>query len=85
MPSVFGAVGDADRLEVTVIGATVNLSAKLEKANKTLGSEAVVTQAAYDLAKRQDYVPAHPPRFIAASVEGIESDVALAVWDRADR
>ena len=84
-PIVFGTVGDADRLEVTVIGATVNLSAKLEKANKTLGSEAVATQAAYDLATQQDYVPARPPRFIATSVEGIESDVALAVWDRVNR
>ena len=84
-PIVFGAVGDADRLEVTVIGATVNLSAKLEKANKTLGSEAVVTQAAYDLAKLQDYVPARPPRFITTSVEGIESEVDLAVWDRVNR
>ena len=84
-PIVFGAVGDADRLEVTVIGATVNLSAKLEKANKTLGTEAVVTQAAFDLATQQDYVPLRPPRFIATSVEGIGSEVAVAVWDRADR
>ena len=81
-PIVFGAVGDADRLEVTVIGATVNLSAKLEKANKTLGSEAVATQAAYDLAMQQDYVPARPPRFIKTKVEGIESEVALAVWEK---
>jgi adenylate cyclase len=84
-PIVFGAVGDADRLEVTVIGAAVNLSAKLEKANKTLGTQAMATQAAYDLATQQDYVPARPPRFITASVEGIETEVALAVWDRVDR
>ena len=81
-PIVFGAVGDADRLEVTVIGAPVNLSAKLEKANKTLGSEAVATQAAYDLAVRQGYVPAHQPKFMTTSIEGIESGVALAVWEK---
>jgi adenylate cyclase len=84
-PIVFGAVGDSDRLEVTVIGATVNLSAKLEKANKMLASEAVATQAAYDLAMQQDYRPSRPPRFLTAKVEGIESDIALAVWDRIDR
>ena len=84
-PIVFGAVGDADRLEVTVIGATVNLSAKLEKANKTLGSEAIATQAAFDLATQQNYVPARPPRFISTNVEGIGGDVALAVLDRVDR
>jgi adenylate cyclase len=83
-PIVFGAVGDAGRLEVTVIGATVNLSAKLEKANKTLGSEAVATRAAYDLAVRQDYVPVHQPKFVTTSIEGIENEVALAVWDRGD-
>jgi adenylate cyclase len=84
-PIVFGAVGDADRLEVTVIGAAVNLSAKLEKANKTLGSEAVVTQAAYELATQQDYVPSRRPRFIKTNVEGIDSEGALAVWEKADR
>ncbi len=84
-PIVFGAVGDADRLEVTVIGATVNLSAKLEKANKTLGSEAIATQAAFDLATQQNYVPSRPPRFTKTHVEGIGSEVAVAVWDKANR
>ncbi len=84
-PIVFGAVGDADRLEVTVIGATVNLSAKLEKANKALGSQAVATQATYELALQQGYMPARPPRFLTTAVEGIEREVDLAVWDRVSR
>ena len=84
-PIVFGAVGDADRLEVTVIGATVNLSAKLEKANKRLRSEAVVTQAAFDLATQQNYVPSRPPRFAKTIVEGIGREVAVAVWEKVDR
>lgn len=44
---IVGAVGDDNRLEFTVIGDAVNLSAKLEKHNKDLGSRALVTEAAY--------------------------------------
>ncbi|MBL8708088.1 MAG: adenylate/guanylate cyclase domain-containing protein [Rhodospirillaceae bacterium] len=44
---IVGAVGDDNRLEFTVIGDAVNLSAKLEKHNKELGSRALVTAATY--------------------------------------
>jgi len=44
----------------------------------------VVTQAAYDIATRQHYVPARPPRFLKTKVEGIGNEVALAVWKRGD-
>jgi hypothetical protein len=44
-----------------------------------------VTQAAYELATQQDYVPSRRPRFIKTNVEGIDSEVALAVWEKADR
>lgn len=52
---LFGAVGDANRLEYTVIGDAVNLSAKLEKSNKLHKSKALCDQATYDLALRQGY------------------------------
>jgi adenylate cyclase len=84
-PIVFGAVGDRDRLEVTVIGAPVNLSAKLEKANKVFASEAICTKAAFDLALRQGHTPERAPRFVDAKVEGIGSDTVIAVWSRQDR
>jgi len=81
---VFGAVGDRDRLEVTVIGATVNLAAKLEKANKAFGSVAITTQATYELAMKQEYEVARPPRFVTATVEGIGNPLALVIWDKPD-
>jgi len=84
-PIVFGAVGDRDRLEVTVIGATVNLAAKLEKANKTFGSVAITTQATYELAMEQNYQVVRPPRFVTASVEGTGNPLALAIWDDPNR
>ncbi|MDD9908965.1 MAG: adenylate/guanylate cyclase domain-containing protein [Ahrensia sp.] len=56
-PVIFGAVGDGDRLELTVIGPAVNLSAKLEKHNKVLQSKALVEKQLYELALRQGYKP----------------------------
>jgi adenylate cyclase len=42
---VFGAVGDAERLEFTVIGDAVNFAAKLEKHNKDEHTRALVDAA----------------------------------------
>ena len=81
-PIVFGAVGDRDRLEVTVIGATVNLSAKLEKANKTLATQAIATRAAFDLAVAQGHTPLRAPRFAEARIDGIDAETAVALWSR---
>ncbi len=79
---VFGAVGDSDRLEVTVVGSTVNLAAKLEKANKIFGSEAIASRAAYDMAVRQGYQPTRVPRLLEAKIDGVAAPLAIAVWDR---
>ena len=54
-PVIVGAVGDGDRLEVTVIGASVNLSAKLEKHNKTLKSRALCSETCFNIAVAQGY------------------------------
>jgi adenylate cyclase len=54
---LFGAVGDETRLEYTVIGDAVNLSAKLEKANKQLGARGVCDAVSYELALKQGYRP----------------------------
>ena len=54
---VFGAVGDDTRLEFTVIGEAVNLSAKLEKHNRAENTLALASKHAYDQATAQGYAP----------------------------
>ena len=77
---IFGAVGDNQRLEYTVIGEPVNLAAKLEKHAKTERVRALVTDAAYQTALRQGYEPksAHELRR-ARDVAGVDDPVDLVV------
>lgn len=79
-PIIFGAVGDSDRMEVTVVGATVNLSAKLEKANKNFNSQAIVSRVAYDIALEQGYSPDHAPHFMDAEISGLSDVTSVAIW-----
>jgi adenylate cyclase len=55
---VFGAVGDGERLEFTVIGDAVNFAAKLEKHNKDEKTRALVDSRTYGKAEQQGYVAA---------------------------
>jgi adenylate cyclase len=79
-PIVFGAVGDNERLEVTVIGATVNLAAKLEKANKTLDTQAVATRDTYEAAIRQGYAAPDAPAFGSIALDGVGSRTEIVLW-----
>ncbi len=56
-PVMFGTVGDAQRLEYTVLGETVNLAAKLEKHTKAERTAGLVMADTYALARTQGFTP----------------------------
>ena len=47
-PVVFGSIGAGDRMDFTSIGDTVNLAARLEKANKSYRTGTLVSEAVHE-------------------------------------
>jgi adenylate cyclase len=50
-PVVFGSIGARDRMDFTSIGDTVNLAARLEGANKSYGTRALVSEVVHEKVK----------------------------------
>ncbi len=81
---LFGTVGAAGRLEYTVIGDPVNLTAKLEKHNKAERSDALTDAATFARALAQGYAPGLAVEHRAGRrVAGVEDPVDLVVLGRA--
>ena len=78
-PVSFGAVGQGDRLEMTVIGAPVNTSAKLEKHNKVLGTTCIVQQKVWNQAVTEGYSGRLNAEFLESEIEGIDRPQTIAV------
>jgi adenylate cyclase len=77
---IFGAVGDAQRLEYTVIGAPVNLAAKLEKHTKVEAVRALVSETTWQLAVAQGFnAPEQPERRPARTVADVDRPIDLVV------
>lgn len=77
---VFGAVGDSERLEFTVIGDAVNFAAKLEKHNKDEKTRAVTDAGTYALAEQQGYLPSVVrERRTGRTVAGVAEPVDIVV------
>jgi adenylate cyclase len=77
---VFGAVGDAERLEFTVIGDAVNFAAKLEKHNKDEKTRALTDARTYALAERQGYAaPTARERRAGRAVSGVSEPVDVVI------
>ena len=79
---VFGAVGGPNRLEYTVIGSPVNVSAKLEKHNKDLNARAVTAGATYDLAQEQGYRGPSDVTRVESEVAGVAGRQEVVVLHR---
>ncbi len=75
----FGAVGEGNRLEMTVIGSPVNTSAKLEKHNKVLGTTCIVLQETWEDAVQNGYKGKLQAELLESNVEGIEAPQQIAI------
>lgn len=78
-PIVFGAVGDVDRLEYTVIGDPVNQAAKLEKANRAEGVDALTDRGTWEVAVGQGYEAGSVEHRSDSRLEGFDEPVDLVV------
>ncbi len=81
--AILGIVGDASRLEYTVIGDPVNIAVKLDKHCKVENCQALTTEEAFNAAIKQGFQPKITvEKLNARQVEGIIEPVNLVVLER---
>ncbi|MEW5424943.1 adenylate/guanylate cyclase domain-containing protein [Amorphus sp. 3PC139-8] len=79
---VFATLGNAERLEYTVIGEPANLAAKLEKHNKAEGSLGLIDATTYKAALEQGYRPSRPVRLLdQRAIDGTMGRTDLVAFD----
>jgi len=78
-PVIFGVLGGDERLEYTTIGDAVNLSAKLEKSNKEVGSRALTDQATLSQAEHQGYIKPHHAQSLTKVIESVGETLDLVI------
>ena len=77
---MYGAIGDAARLEYAIIGDPVNRAAKLQNHTKAEAVRAIATCASLRLAEAQGYRPAAPlEERLSRRVQGIDEELDLVV------
>lgn len=77
-PVIFGAIGNQEKLELTVIGEAVNLASKLEKHTKRVGSTGLISKGTFDLAVSQGFQAKGPVWHMSPQdVDGFPEPVAL--------
>ena len=80
---ILGIVGDASRLEYTVIGDPVNIAVKLDKHCKVENCQALTTEEAFNAAIKQGFQPKITvERLNGRQVEGIIEPINLVVLER---
>ena len=76
---VFGAVGQGDRLEMTVIGSPVNTSAKLERHNKVLHTNCIISRNTWDSAIKEGFVAKLKYELMKTTVDGIAGEKKIVI------
>jgi class 3 adenylate cyclase len=75
---VAGNIGSTDRLQYTVIGATVNVASRLESATKAQGTPTLISQAVVDQLDRDD--PSCPALSPHGELSLRGASKAVTVW-----
>jgi adenylate cyclase len=78
---IFGVVGHKDKMEITVIGDVVNLTAKIEKHTKNSKTHVLTTRRLFEAAVSQGYKSEKKyTELNKQNVEGLTTSIDLIGW-----